>query len=37
MQYSLATCVELFKNVIGFTLIIGANKIAKRVGEYGIW
>ena len=37
MQYSLATCVELFKNVIGFTLIIEANKIAKRVGEYGIW
>jgi putative aldouronate transport system permease protein len=37
MQYSLATCVELFKNIIGFTLIIVANKFAKRVGEYGIW
>ncbi len=37
MRYSIATAVELFKNIIGFTLIISANKIAKKVGEYGIW
>lgn len=37
MRYSVATAVELFKNIIGFTLIITANKVAKRVGEYGIW
>lgn len=37
MRYSIATTVELFKNIIGFTLIISANKIAKKVGEHGIW
>lgn len=37
MKYSLATSAELFKNAIGFILVIGANKFAKRVGDYGIW
>jgi putative aldouronate transport system permease protein len=37
MDYSLATAVGLFKNVIAFTLVIIANYIAKRINEYGLW
>ena len=37
MQFSFATAVGLSKNVISFVLIIGANAIAKRINEYGIW
>lgn len=36
MSFSLATTVGLFKSVIGFVLIIGANKLAKRWGG-SIW
>jgi putative aldouronate transport system permease protein len=37
MSYSYATAVELFKNVIAFTLVFSANKIAGKINEYGIW
>ncbi len=37
MKYSLATAVGLFKNLIGFTLVIITNKISNSIGEYGIW
>lgn len=37
MQYSFATAVGLFKNVIAFTLVIITNFIAKRSSEYSIW
>jgi putative aldouronate transport system permease protein len=37
MYYSYATAVELFKNVIAFTLVITANMIAGKINEYGIW
>ncbi|ANE48697.1 sugar ABC transporter ATPase [Paenibacillus swuensis] len=30
MQYGLATAVGLFKSVIGFALLLGANRLAKR-------
>lgn len=37
MQYSFATAVGLFKNIISFSLIIIANYITKKVNEFGIW
>ena len=36
-QCSLAAAVGVFRNAIGFLLIIVANTFAKRMGEYGIW
>jgi putative aldouronate transport system permease protein len=37
MQYSYATAVGLFRNIIAFAILIGANAAAKRINEYGIW
>lgn len=37
MEYSFATAVGLFKNIIAFTLIFIANAIAKRINDYGLW
>lgn len=37
MEYSLASAVGLFKNVISLVLVLGTNMIAKRMGEYGLW
>lgn len=37
MKYSLSTAVGLFKNVIGFILVVGTNWIAKRISGEGIW
>jgi putative aldouronate transport system permease protein len=37
MNYSFATAVGLFKNVIAFTLVLITNFIAKRSSEYSIW
>jgi putative aldouronate transport system permease protein len=38
-EYSYAAAVGLFKNVIGFILIIITNLLSKKIseGEYGIW
>ena len=36
-QYSLGTAVGLFKGIIGFILIVTANSIVRRTGEYSIW
>ena len=36
-KYSFATAVDVFKNIISFMLVIFANTVAKRVGDYGIW
>lgn len=36
MNFSLAAAVGLFKSIIGFVLVIGSNRLAKRWGE-GIW
>lgn len=39
MDYSLSTAISLFKNGIGFVLVIGTNWAAKKLshGEGGIW
>ena len=37
MKYSLATAVGLFKNTIGFLLVVGTNFISKKVTDSGIW
>ncbi|SDE11837.1 putative aldouronate transport system permease protein [Paenibacillus sp. UNCCL117] len=37
MEFSIGTTVGLFKSVIGFALVIAANKLAKKVGGSGIW
>jgi putative aldouronate transport system permease protein len=36
-QLSYATTVGLFKSVVGFLLVIGADRIAKKAGEEGIF
>ena len=36
-QYGYTTAVGLFKNVIGFVLVIGTNMLVRRAGDYGIW
>ncbi len=36
MNYSLATAVGLFKSIIGFTLVMLSNKLARKWG-YGLW
>jgi putative aldouronate transport system permease protein len=37
MDYSFATTVGLFKSVISFTLVVGANKIAHKAADIGLW
>lgn len=37
MKYSLATAVGLFKNAIGFILVVLTNLLAKRISGNGIW
>ena len=37
MKYSLATAVGLFKNGIGFILVVSANFVTKKIGDTGIW
>lgn len=37
MEYSFATAVGLFKNVIAFVLIVTTNAVTKRINEYGLW
>ncbi|MFC4808038.1 ABC transporter permease [Paenibacillus sp. GCM10023250] len=36
-QFSYSTAVGLFKSVIGLTLVVLANKIAKKFGEEGVY
>lgn len=36
-QFSFSTAVGLFKSVVGFILVIAANKLAKRFGEEGVY
>ncbi|MDF2959058.1 MAG: sugar transporter ATPase [Paenibacillus sp.] len=36
-QFSFSTAVGLFKSVVGLTLVIIANRLAKRFGEEGIY
>ncbi|PYI57586.1 sugar ABC transporter permease [Paenibacillus flagellatus] len=37
LNYSFATAVGLFKNVLAMLLILGANYIAKKMNQTGIW
>lgn len=36
-DFSFATAVGLFKSLVGLILIVGANKLAKRFGEDGVF
>nr|WP_281170143.1 ABC transporter permease subunit [Paenibacillus pinihumi] len=36
-QFSYSTAVGLFKSVIGLVLVVGANKLAKKFGESGLF
>ncbi|PZE19440.1 sugar ABC transporter permease [Paenibacillus xerothermodurans] len=36
-QFSYSTAVGLFKSVVGLILVIGANKLAKKFGEDGVY
>jgi putative aldouronate transport system permease protein len=37
MNYSYATAVGLFKNVVSFGLVMLANTIARKTSDYAIW
>ncbi|WP_409340294.1 ABC transporter permease [Paenibacillus sp. MBLB4367] len=37
LDFSVAAAVGFFKSVIGFILVLGANKVAKKLGGSGIW
>jgi len=37
MEFSMATAVGLFTNVISFTLVILINAVSKKFNDYGIW
>ncbi|WP_407272008.1 ABC transporter permease [Radiobacillus sp. PE A8.2] len=36
-DYSFATAVGLFKGLVGLILVVGANRLAKRFGEQGLY
>lgn len=36
-QFSLATAIGLFKGIVGLILIVGANRIVRRLGEPTLW
>ncbi|MEH7012267.1 ABC transporter permease subunit [Neobacillus niacini] len=36
-DYSFATAVGLFKGIVGLVLVVGANRLAKRFGEDGLY
>jgi putative aldouronate transport system permease protein len=36
-QFSYSTAVGLFKSVIGLALVMGANRVAKKLGEGGLY
>lgn len=36
-QYSFSTAIGLFESIIGFTLLVVANKISKKVTEESLW
>jgi len=37
MQYSFATAVGVFKSIVAMILLLGANWVARRLGQTGIW
>jgi putative aldouronate transport system permease protein len=36
-QYSYAAAIGIFKSLVAFILIIASNKLAKKVGQDGLW
>ena len=36
-QFSLSIAVGLFQSVVGVLFLLGANTLAKKFGERGIW
>ena len=36
-QYDYSTAVGLFQNIVGLAAVLIANKIAKKINDYGIW
>lgn len=36
-QFGYAAAVGLFKGVVGLALILGANRLAKKIGEEGLF
>jgi putative aldouronate transport system permease protein len=36
-QFSYTTAVNLFKNIVGLILVVGANRLAKKFGEEGVY
>jgi putative aldouronate transport system permease protein len=37
LDFSIAAAVGFFKSVIGFILVVAANKVSKKLGGSGIW
>jgi putative aldouronate transport system permease protein len=37
LNFSYATAVELFKNLIALALVWSTNRVSKKINEYGIW
>jgi putative aldouronate transport system permease protein len=37
MRYSFSTAISLFKNGIGFVLVVGTNFIARKISDHGLW
>jgi putative aldouronate transport system permease protein len=36
-DFSYATAVGLFKSIISFVMVLGANRVAKTLGQEGLW
>ncbi|MMZ71499.1 putative multiple-sugar transport system permease YteP [compost metagenome] len=36
-QFSYSTAVGLFKSIVGLTLVIVSNRLAKKFGEEGVY
>ena len=36
-RYSYATAIQLFQNVVGMIILVGANQIVRRYNDYGVW
>ena len=36
-DFSYATAVGLFKSVVSFVMVLGANRVAKALGQEGLW
>ena len=37
LEFGVAAAMGVFKSFVGLILVIGANKLAKKVGGSGIW